>query len=64
MMNALMKSAHIIPYDDRADDIDSNVIRQSLQLIAVPAACGLQHQAYMQYYHKSLFIHAPKRKCR
>ncbi|MGG7177245.1 citrate/2-methylcitrate synthase [Clostridium paraputrificum] len=64
MMNALARSVlTLYSYDDRADDtaID-NVLRQSLQLIAVfPLLSVYGYQSYDHYYNgKSLIIHTPQ----
>lgn len=63
MMNALAKCVlTLYSYDENADDISvSNVIRQSLQLIAqFPLLAVYSYQAYLHYYtKKSLFIHSP-----
>lgn len=64
MMNTLARSVlTLYSYDDAADDISiENVLRQSLQLIAVfPLLSVYGYQAYNHYYvGKSLVIHAPK----
>ena len=63
MMNTLARSVlTLYSYDEKADDISiPNVLRQSLQLIAMfPLLAVYGYQAY-NYYHsgKSLFIHSP-----
>ncbi len=63
MMNTLSRSVlTLYSYDDNADDISiPNVLRQSLQLIALfPLLSVYGYQSYC-YYHddKSLFIHSP-----
>ena len=64
MMNTLARSVlTLYSYDDAADDISvPNVLRQSLQLIALfPMLCVYGYQAYSHYHDgNSLFIHAPK----
>jgi len=64
MMNTLARSVlTLYSYDDRADDITiPNVLRQSLQLIAIfPMLAVYAYQAYSHYHDgKSLVIHAPK----
>lgn len=64
MMNALARSVlTLYYYDDHADDISlPNVLRQSLQLIALfPLLSVYGYQAYCHYHdNKSLYIHAPK----
>jgi citrate synthase len=63
MMNTLARSVlTMYSYDDRADDISiPNVLRQSLQLIALfPLFSVYGYQAYSHYHDgKSLFIHSP-----
>lgn len=64
MMNTLARSVLMLySYDDKADDISvENVLRQSLQLIAVfPLLSVYGYQAY-SHYHKgrSLIIHQPQ----
>lgn len=63
MMNTLARSVlTLYSYDEKADDISiENVLRQSLQLIAVfPLLSVYGYQAYSHYYYgKSLFIHPP-----
>ncbi|MGB4660056.1 MAG: citrate/2-methylcitrate synthase [Mobilitalea sp.] len=64
MMNTLARSVlTLYSYDEKADDISiENVLRQSLQLIAVfPLLSVYGYQAY-EYYHadKSLVIHSPE----
>lgn len=64
MMNTLARSVlTLYSYDDRADDISiENVLRQSIQLIAVfPLLSVYGYKAYSHYYHNSsLVIHPPK----
>jgi citrate synthase len=64
MMNTLARSVlTLYSYDEKADDISlENVLRQSLQLIAVfPLLSVYGYQAYSHYYfNKSLVIHPPK----
>ena len=64
MMNTLARSVlTLYSYDDKAEDISiENVLRQSLQLIAVfPLLSVYGYQAYGHYYdNKSLVIHPPK----
>lgn len=64
MMNTLARSVlTLYSYDDKADDISiENVLRQSLQLIAVfPLLSVYGYQAYSHYHKgKSLIIHPPK----
>ena len=64
MMNTLARSVlTLYSYDEKADDISiPNVLRQSLQLIALfPLLSVYGYQAYSHYINgKSLFIHAPK----
>lgn len=64
MMNTLARSVlTLYSYDDLADDISiPNVLRQSLQLIALfPLLSVYGYQAYRHYYDgQSLFIHSPK----
>ena len=63
MMNTLARSVlTLYSYDDNADDISiENVLRQSLELIALfPMLSVYGYQAYRHYhYGESLFIHAP-----
>jgi len=64
MMNTLARSVlTLYAYDEKADDISiENVLRQSIQLIAVfPLLSVYGYQAY-EYYHadKSLVIHSPE----
>ncbi|MFZ5975430.1 MAG: citrate/2-methylcitrate synthase [Bacillota bacterium] len=63
MMNTLARSVlTLYSYDDRADDVSiPNVLRQSLQLIALfPLLSVYGYQAYRHYHdNQSLFIHAP-----
>jgi citrate synthase len=63
MMNTLARSVlTLYSYDDLADDISvPNVMRQSLQLIALfPLLSVYGYQAYSHYHDgQSLFIHAP-----
>lgn len=63
MMNTLARSVlTLFSYDEKADDISiENVLRQSLQLIAVfPLLSVYGYQAYSHYYYgKSLVIHPP-----
>jgi citrate synthase len=64
MMNTLARSVlTLYSYDEKADDISiENVLRQSLQLIAVfPLLSVYGYQAYSHYHMgKSLVIHPPK----
>lgn len=64
MMNTLARSVlTLYSYDSRANDISiSNVLRQSLQLIALfPLLSVYGYQAYRHYHDgQSLFIHAPQ----
>ena len=64
MMNTLARSVlTLYSYDDRGDDISiPNVLRQSLQLIALfPMLSVYGYQAYAHYHDgKSLYIHPPK----
>jgi citrate synthase len=64
MMNTLARSVlTLYAYDDHADDISiPNVLRQSLQLIALfPCWSVYGYQAYRHYHDgQSLFIHTPK----
>ena len=64
MMNTLARSVlTLYSYDDRADDISiPNVLRQSLQLIALfPMLSVYAYQTYRHYHDgKSLYIHSPK----
>ena len=64
MMNALSRSVlTLYSYDELANDISlPNVLRQSLQLIALfPLLSVYGYQAYSHYHDgQSLFIHAPK----
>ncbi len=64
MMNTLARSVlTLYSYDEKADDISlENVLRQSLQLIAVfPLLSVYGYQAYSHYHFgKSLVIHPPK----
>lgn len=64
MMNTLARSVlTLYSYDDKAEDTSiSNVLRQSLQLIALfPVLSVYGYQAYSHYHDgNSLFIHAPK----
>ncbi|MCQ2542575.1 MAG: citrate/2-methylcitrate synthase [Lachnospiraceae bacterium] len=63
MMNTLARSVlTLYSYDDKADDTSlPNVLRQSLQLIALfPELCIYGYQAYNHYHDgKSLYIHVP-----
>jgi len=63
-MNTLARSVlTLYSYDDRADDISvPNVLRQSLELIALfPMLSVYGYQAYRHYHDgQSLFIHPPK----
>ena len=63
MMNTLARSVlTLYSYDDLADDISiPNVLRQSLQLIALfPLLSVYGYQAFRHYHDgQSLFIHAP-----
>lgn len=63
MMNTLARSVlTLYSYDDKANDISiPNVLRQSLQLIALfPMLAVYGYQAYSHYHDgNSLFIHAP-----
>ena len=64
MMNTLARSVlTLYSYDDRGDDISiPNVLRQSLQLIALfPMLSVYGYQAYSHYHDgKSLYIHQPR----
>ena len=64
MMNTLARSVlTLYSYDDRGDDISiPNVLRQSLQLIALfPLLSVYGYQAYSHYHDgKSLYIHQPQ----
>lgn len=64
MMNALARSVlTLYSYDDKADDTSiENVLRQSLQLIAVfPLLSVYGYQSYDHYYNgNSLIIHTPQ----
>jgi citrate synthase len=64
MMNTLARSVlTLYSYDEKADDISiENVLRQSLQLIAVfPLLSVYGYQAYSHYHFgRSLVIHPPK----
>lgn len=66
MMNTLSKSVlTLYSYDKKADDISlPNVLRQSLQLIALfPLLSVYGYQAYRHYHDdKSLYIHPPKKE--
>lgn len=66
MMNTLARSVlTLYSYDDRADDTSpENVLRQSLQLIALfPLLSVYGYQAYKHYHdNESLFIHIPEEK--
>lgn len=63
MMNTLARSVlTLYSYDDFASDISvSNVLRQSIELIALFPLLGVYgYQAYRHYEHgESLFIHSP-----
>ena len=64
MMNTLARSVlTLYSYDDRGDDISiPNVLRQSLQLIALfPVLSVYGYQAYSHYHDgKTLYIHQPQ----
>lgn len=64
MMNTLARSVlTLYAYDDYADDVSvENVLRQSLQLIAVfPLLSVYGYQAFLHYHSdQSLFIHSPE----
>ena len=64
MMNTLARSVlSLYSYDDKGDDISiPNVLRQSLQLIALfPMLSVYGYQAYSHYHDgKSLYIHQPQ----
>lgn len=64
MMNTLARSVlTLYSYDDKADDLSiPNVLRQSLQLIALfPVLSVYGYQAYRHYHDgQSLFIHTPQ----
>lgn len=64
MMNTLARSVlTLYTYDDKADDTSiENVLRQSIQLIAVfPLLSVYGYQSYDHYYNgNSLIIHTPK----
>lgn len=66
MMNTLARSVlTLYSYDEHADDISiPNVLRQSLQLIALfPMLAVYGYQAYRHYHDgQSLYIHPPQRK--
>ncbi len=66
MMNTLARCVlTMYSYDDKADDISiPNVLRQSLQLIALfPLFSVYGYQAYKHYHDgQSLFIHTPKKE--
>ncbi len=66
MMNTLSRSVlTLYSYDDKADDISiQNVLRQSLQLIAIfPLLAVYGYQAYRHYrLYESLIIHRPNPK--
>ncbi len=66
MMNTLARSVlTLYSYDDKANDISiPNVLRQSLQLIALfPLLSVYGYQAYRHYHDgQSLFIHVPDPK--
>lgn len=66
MMNTLARSVlTMYSYDTHADDISiPNVLRQSLQLIAIfPLLSVYGYQAYSHYHDgKSLFIHQPMKE--
>ncbi len=63
MMNVLARTVlALYSYDDKADDVSiSNVLRQSLQLIAnFPLLAVYGYQAYTHYHgNQSLIIHPP-----
>lgn len=65
MMNTLARSVlTLYSYDDQADDTSiPNVLRQSLQLIALfPLLSVYGYQAYSHYHDgNSLFIHSPQK---
>lgn len=64
MMNVLARSVlSLYSFDDRADDTSiSNVLRQSLEMIAYfPLLAVYGYQAFAHYHgNGSLFIHSPK----
>ncbi len=64
MMNTLARSVlTLFSYDDKADDVSiENVLRQSLQLIAVFPLLSVYGYQASSHYHlgKSLVIHPPK----
>ncbi len=64
MMNMLARSVlTLYSYDDKADDVSiPNVMRQSLQLVALfPLLSVYGYQAYKHYHdNQSLFIHPPR----
>lgn len=64
MMNSLSRSVlALYSYDETPDDISvPNVLRQSLQLIAIfPLLAVYSYHSYQHYHNgKSLFIHHPK----
>jgi len=66
MMNTLARSVlTMYSYDDNANDLSSpNVLRQSLQLIALfPLLAVYGYQTYRHYHNnQSLYIHAPKQE--
>ena len=67
MMNTLARSVlTLFSYDDNASDTSiPNVLRQSLQLIALfPVLAVYGYQAYSHYEKgESLVIHPPQRIC-
>jgi len=64
MMNTLARSVlTLFSYDDKASDVSiPNVLRQSLELIALfPLLAVYGYQAYKHYHDgQSLYIHSPK----
>ena len=64
LMNILSRCVlALYAYDENPDDISvANVLRQSLQLIAIfPMLAAYSYQSYQHYHNdKSLFIHMPR----
>ena len=64
LMNILSRCVlALYAYDENPDDISiANVLRQSLQLIAIfPMLAAYSYQSYQHYHNdKSLFIHLPR----
>ena len=65
MMNALSRSVLMLySYDNQSDDISiPNVLRQSIQLIAMFPLISVYSYQASKYYHdgESLYIHAPRK---